>query len=411
MSSDMTNEESVIDEDIALPAPATPPIVGTYRYPAVANVHFGKPAAAVLSDETARRNARRIVVVANRSMLRVGAVHTATQQIDYRMVGLFADCPAHTPREAALALAEMLREIEADLVISVGGGSVIDTVKVALLCMATGITHVDQFDSWRVGVSNQGKRIVPVLPDHPLRQIAVPTGLSAAEFHELAGCTDTATGQKHLYGGGHICPDTVVLDPAMTVHTPARLWLSTGLRAMERAIDAVCVPDRNPMIDASCLHALSLLAESLPANRTAPFDLGKRLDSQLGAWLATSGINRPDQGINQSVSHVLGAALGLAHGVGDAALLPALMAFNEEVCEDRHALIAKAMGRPNRRASKVVRKMVGALGLPTRLRHLLPDTSGFEAVSTSVLANPAMRANPRPITDPEQVREILDAAW
>ncbi|WP_187395104.1 iron-containing alcohol dehydrogenase [Pigmentiphaga aceris] len=405
----MTTEESVIGD--APVTPPAPPITGMYRYPAVANVYFGQPAAKVLAEETARRNARRIVVVANRSMLRVGAVHTATQQIDYRMVGLFADCPAHTPREAALSLAEMLREIEADLVISVGGGSVIDTVKVALMCMATDITHTDQFDSWTVRVSKQGKRIVPALPEHPLRQIAVPTGLSAAEFHELAGCTDTATGQKHFYGGGHICPDTVVLDPEMTVHTPARLWLSTGVRAVERAVDAICAPNRNPMIDASCLHALSLLADSLPVNRTTPDDLGKRLDSQLGAWLATSGINRHDIGVNQSVSHVLGAALGLAHGVGDAALLPALMAFNEEACPERHALISKAMGKPTRRASKVVRKLVSALGLPTRLRHLLPDTSGFEAVSINVMSNPALRANVRPITDPEQVREILDAAW
>jgi alcohol dehydrogenase class IV len=404
----MTTEESVI----GTPAPTPRPLIsGMYRYPAVDNVYFGRPAATVLSEETARRNARRIVVVANRSMLRLGAVHTATQQIDYRMVGLFADCPAHTPREAALALADQLRESQADLVVTIGGGSVIDTVKVALLCLAADITRVEQFDDWRVRVSKQGRRIIPNVPEHPLRQIAVPTGLSAAEFNELAGCTDTATGHKHLYGGGHICPETVVLDPAMTVHTPTRLWLSNGVRAIEHAIDAICSSERNPMVDANCLHALGLLAEALPTNHESPFDLARRLDSQLGVWLATSGVNRRDLGATHGLCHVLGNALGLAHGVGDAALLPALMAFNEEACAERHALVAKALGRPRRRASKVVRKLIGSLGLPTRLRFLMADTSKFEEAAAIALANPALRSNVVPITEPAQVRAILDAAW
>lgn len=392
----------------AMPPPA---IAGSYPYLALEKVHFGRPAAEGLAEEAEHRQARRIVVVASRSLLRLGAIHAATRQIDHRMAGLFADCREHTPRESVLALATQLRELDADLVISIGGGTVIDTVKLALLCIAARITRVDEFDAWRVRMGDDGSRIVPAVPDPPLRQIAVPTTLSAAEFSDLAGCTDTASGEKHLYTGRHIGPAAVVLDPAMTVHTPERLWLSTGVRALDHAIESICSPGHQPLTDATCLHAIDMLAAALPANRQKPFDLDGRLASQMGVWLAASGINRVDFGASHGIGHALGGALGIPHGLTSCVLLPTVLAFNERACADRQALIVKAFAQPGMRASTLVRKLIASLGLPTRLRELVPDTSAFDDIAVKALANPWVRSNPEPITQASQVRAILEAAW
>lgn len=390
---------------------STPAAASSYRYLALENVHFGRPAADVLAEEAAHRNARRVVVVASRSLLRAGAIHTATRSIDARTVGLFADCREHTPRESVLSLAAQLRDLGADLVISIGGGTVIDTVKVALLCVAAGITRGDQFDAWRVRVADDGSRIVPTVPDPPMRQIAVPTTLSAAEFSDLAGCTDTASGQKHLYTGRHIGPAAVVLDPAITAHTPERLWLSTGVRALDHAIETICSTGHQPLTDASCLHALGLLAASLPANRRNPQDMPKRLDSQLGVWLASSGINRVDFGASHGIGHALGGALGVPHGLTSCVLLPAVLAFNEAACGERQGWISRALGQADTDASTAVRKLIASLGLPTQLRELVPNAGAFDDIAAKALANPWVRSNPEPITQASQVRAILEAAW
>jgi alcohol dehydrogenase class IV len=266
---------------------------GVFNYLELDRVHFGTPAAEALQTEATTRGAQRIVVVTSKSLNRkTDAVTAALSRIQPQVVGLFDECVEHTPRDSVLAVAQLLRETRADLVVSIGGGTVIDTVKVALVALAEGVTTIDGLDAWHMRVAADGSRVTPQPRQAPCRQIAVPTTLSGAEFSDLGGCTDTRFGTKQGYTGAFIGAAAVILDPRITVHTPERLWLSTGVRAVDHAVEALCSVNAQPLIDATSVRALALLGRSLKRYVTAPDDLDARLDGQMGAWLAATSIRR-----------------------------------------------------------------------------------------------------------------------
>ena len=108
--------------------------------------------------------------------------------------------------------------------------------------------------------------------------ITVPTTLSAGEFSAYSGITDERHRIKELFRYPLIIPRVVVLDPAVTVHTPEWLFLSTGIRAVDHCVEGVCSGEANPYGDAPALHGLSLLAHGLPRVKADPGDLAARLD-------------------------------------------------------------------------------------------------------------------------------------
>ncbi|WP_245179946.1 iron-containing alcohol dehydrogenase [Cupriavidus consociatus] len=386
--------------------------VGTYRYLPLERVHFGRPAAQVLAEEASQRGATRVFVVSSRTLNRTtSAVSGAIAGVRDKLVGLFDACVEHVPRDAVIALAGAMREVRPDLVVTIGGGTAIDTVKVALACLAQDVRTAVAMDAIRVRIDAAGQPQVPQITAPPCRQIAVPTTLSAAEFSDLAGCTDPASGSKHHVTANGIGPVSVILDPAITVHTPSQLWLSTGIRAIDHAVESVCSVDAQPMTDATCLHGLTLLAAALRRHRDDPTNHAARLDCQLGVWLCASGVNRVRYGASHGIGHVLGGALGVPHGITSCLLLPAVMRYNLGVTAPAQRAVARALGHDGADAAGLVSALIHDLGLPTRLRELDIGQAQFGTLAELALENQWVRANPRRIDRAQQVVDILQSAW
>ena len=385
---------------------------GVFNYLELDRVHFGTAAAEALHTEATQRGAQRIVVVTSKSLNRkTDAVTTALAQITPQVVGLFDDCIEHTPRDSVIALAQALRAAQADLVVSIGGGTVIDTVKVALVALAEGLTSIEQLDDWHLRVAPDGSRVTPQPRRPPCRQIAVPTTLSGAEFSDLGGCTDTRFGTKQGYTGAFIGAAAVILDPRITLHTPARLWLSTGVRAVDHAVEALCSVNAQPLIDATSVRALQLLGRSLTRYASNPDDLDARLDGQLGAWLAATSIRRTEYGASHGLGHALGADAGVPHGITSCVLLPTVMRYNAEVCAAQMAEIAAALGDPHTPAADQVEALIARLGLPTRLSQLGIGHDRLAVIAQKGMANPWVHSNPRKIHDAAQLEALLQLAW
>jgi len=385
---------------------------GVFNFLELDRVHFGTPVAEALQTELQQRAAQRVFVVTSRSLNRnTNAVTRALAQIQPRVVGLFDACVEHTPRDTVIALAEQLRAAEADLIVSIGGGTVIDTVKVALVALAEGLTRIEQLDDWHMRVAADGSRVVPSPRRPPCRQIAVPTTLSGAEFSDLGGATDTRFGTKHGYTGAFIGAASVILDPRITVHTPDRLWLSTGVRAVDHAVEALCSVNAQPLVDATSVRALALLGRSLGRYAEDKADLDARLDGQMGAWLAATSIRRTEYGASHGLGHALGADAGVPHGITSCVLLPTVMRYNATACAPQLAEIAAALGDASRPAADQVEALIARLGLPTRINQLGIDRARLAVIADKGMANPWVRSNPRAITDAAQLREILEQAW
>ena len=362
---------------------------------------FGQPAAQAAAEEVARIGARKVFVVASKSLSRkTPVVRDIEQALGERYVGLFDECIAHTPWPSVIAAAEAVRAAQPDLILTVGGGTPIDTVKILQICLAHGITRAEDLEG-------QGAAEKP----SPVRQVAIPTTLSGAEFSNLGGGTDVRSRIKHSFTGPDINPRSVILDPAITLHTPEWLWLSTGIRGVDHAAEALCSVDAHPYCDGLALHALRLFAGALPRTRAAPQDLAARLQCQQASWLAASTIARVNYGASHGIGHALGAAADVPHGHTSCIMLPHVLRFNEPATSQKQKLIAEALGAPGKSAADAVATLVRALGQPATLREAGVKREQLAAVAAASMKNRWVLSNPQPIRAEADVMRLLEAAW
>src|SRR5207302_6432146 len=275
---------------------------GVYRYPHMDRVIYGAPVAEVLGAEVDRLDARAVFVLASGTLARdTDVVTTIRRVLGNRCAGVAGKIGAHTPRADVVEAANAAREAGADLLLTVGGGSITDAAKMVGLCLGNHVTEPSALDSYRAVVAADGSSTRRPSVNAPgVRFIAIPTTLSAGEFNASAGCTDTTRQAKESFAHPLMAPRTVILDPSVTVHTPEWLWLSTGIRAVDHAVEDLCSVNSQPMSDAASIHALRLLGAGLRAVKSDPSDVAARLDCQLGAWMSMVGAQT---GVTKGASH------------------------------------------------------------------------------------------------------------
>jgi maleylacetate reductase len=319
--------------------------------------------------------------------------------------------PPHTPRKAVIEAAEMARAAEADLIVTIGGGSVTDAAKAVQLCLSNNVRSAEALDALRPIKGPDGTLGPPPCNAPTVRQIAVPTTLSAGEFSAIAGVTDERTRVKELFRHPRIIPGAVVLDPAITVHTPEWLFLSTGIRAVDHCVEGICSREAHPYADAQALRGLGLLVSGLPRVKADPSDLQARLDCQIGAWLSmgplASGV---PMGASHGIGYVLGAAFDIPHGHTSCIMLPAVMRWNRSANAERQAMVSAAMGQPGEDAGDLLDTFIGSLGMPRSLSAVRIGRENFDQIAQQAMATPWVPRNPRRIDGPPQVREILELA-
>ena len=385
---------------------------GRYEFLAQDRIIYGFPAAQAVAETADVQGAQRVFVVTSQTLSRkTDEIRKIREVLGPRLVGLFDECIAHVPRESVLRAADAVRRAEPDLIVTVGGGTPIDTVKILLICLAEGVQTEDELGEFRIRVREDGSRFVPKVGRPPVRQIVLPTTLSGAEFSAIGGATDTRRMVKDLYAGREIGAQVVILDPALTVHTPEWLWLSTGVRAVDHAVESICSRTAQPFTDATCLHGLAMLARSLRRTKSDPQDLDARLESQVGVWLAAAGLGRVDLGASHGIGHELGAVAGVPHGHTSCVLLHQVLRYNREINAARQQLVSNALGDPAAPAGDLIESLVRALGMPLTLRDVGVRRDQFDAVASASMENVFVRGNPRPIRSPQDIIDILNMAW
>ena len=386
---------------------------GVFGYPAIERVVFGRPCAETLAEEAVRIGAERVFFIASGTLFAntdlPGRLKAA---LGSRFAGVAGPIRAHTPRDDVVAAANAARAAGSDLLATVGGGSVTDAGKMAALCLANGITEPGQLDGYYTRIGPDGNRDIPKIAAPKVRQIAVPTTLSGGEFNANAGAIDTARNLKQSFVHREMVPRVVVLDPAVTVHTPEWLFLSTGIRAVDHAVEDVCSINPQPYVDGTATHALRLLSTGLRRCRADPQDLEARLDCQIGVWLSTTGSAAGVQkGASHAIGHMLGGTAKVPHGHTSCVMLPSVLRWNRPVNAERQAMVSEALGRPGMDAADAVAELIADLGQPGRLREVGVGEDQLDTIAEVTMTDRWTHTNPRKITSPAQVREILDMAW
>lgn len=384
-------------------------MTGHVSIQALERIVFGIAAETAVLDEAARYGARRVFVLSTRSLVGQtdGPFERVVAALGASCSGSFAAISAHSRREDVIAATARARVASADLLVAIGGGSVIDATKAIQLCLWLGLETPEDMDPY----FGDGAR-APAVPADPVRMIAVPTTLSAAEFTSTAGINNSHTNTKEMIGHRLFAPRSVILDPAATLATPEWLFLSTGMRAVDHAVESYCSPLANPATEPLSLQGLRLLGRALPRIKADPGDLDARLEAQFGAWQAVAAVTAgAGVGASHGIGYVLGGSYGVPHGHTSCVMLPAVLRWNATVNGQRQAALSEAMGAPERPVADLAAELVARLGLPGSLPAVNIARESLDDIAQRALAYEPVRMNPRPIRGASDVREILELAW
>jgi maleylacetate reductase len=386
---------------------------GVYRFPAMDSVIFGRPFAETLAQEVDRLEAQAVFILASGTLAReTDTVDRLRRMLGNRLAGVCARIGAHTPRADVVAAANAAREGGADLLVTLGGGSVTDAAKMVALCLGNGVTEPSQLDNYRARIAADGTARRPEIAVPSVRSIAIPTTLSAGEYTASAGCTDTARHIKESYSHPLMTPRTVILDPDVSVHTPEWLFLSTGIRAVDHAVEDICSINGQPIAEGASFHALRLLGKGLLAVKADPANIEARLDCQIGAWMSMIGSQTGvSKGASHGIGHVLGGTADVPHGYTSCVMLPHVLRFNHPVNADKQARVSEALGRPADPAADVVAALIADLALPMRLRDVGVKPEQLDSIAEGSMHDRWVHTNPRKIDGPAVVRTLLDSAW
>jgi maleylacetate reductase len=383
-------------------------LTATVQWTAQERVTHGRPAAEAVREEMERIGAKRVLLLTTRSLRESRVAAEAASALGERCVGRFSDIASHSPLEAVVAGAALAREVGADHLLAVGGGSVTDAAKIMLIALWRGVLDVEGLSALAV---QRGTPSLPVLDSDRMRVTVVPTTLSAAEFTATASANDMQRKEKLMFSHRLMAPRTAILDPCATLETPMQLILSTGMRAMDHAVEHWCAPRTHPLTNALSLQAMEMLAANLPAIKARPEDLEPRLECQIAAWLTQIGGNAlAPTGASHGIGYILGGYAGVPHGITSCISLWATLQWNESVNAERQRAVAERLGRPGGRASEAMREFVKSLGLATTLREVGIGAERIPELARQYKGAGPISTNPRPVKGPDDVAEILKIA-
>jgi maleylacetate reductase len=386
---------------------------GHFNISASERILFGQPLDKAIVAEAKRYGADRVFLTSTRSLARLdnGPLQRAERALGAMHVGTHTEIASHSPREDIIAGAAKARAANADLLVAIGGGSVIDATKAMLMCLWLGLETTDSMEPYRAGSDVvEARRISP--PADPIRMLAVSTTFSASEFTSTAGVTLSATNTKQSFLHRLMAPHSIILDPAATLDTPQWLLFATGIRAVDHAVESYCNPDANPATEMLSLQGLRLLHAALPRIKREPLSLEARLEAQFGMWQAISpSVSGVSTGASHGIGYALGSTFGVPHGHTSCVMLPAVLTWNAAVNGERQKALSEAMGAPGRPAGELVKQLIAGLDQPTSLREVGITRDRLDEIATRALSYKPVRINPRPIKSAADVREILELAW
>lgn len=375
-------------------------------------VYSGRPAAEALAEEAERLGAKRVFLVASNTLThKTDEVERIRKRLGAKLVGLYDSVAPHVPREDVIAGALAAEKAAPDMLASLGGGSVTDATKIINVCLKHGIRSTEAMEAYHIVVNPDRSVTLPVFAGPDLPVVLIPTTLSGGEFNALSGATDKKVNVKQGYAHPAMTAKAIILDPAVTVHTPEWIWFSTGVRSLDHCFETLGAFGSNDYWDGMAMNGLRLLSKGLLASKASYQDLSARQQCQMGAWCSMVAIVAGlPMGISHAVGHALGGSFDVPHGYTSCVMAPFALEFNRDVNGERQALISLALGEPATPAHVLADRLIRALGMPRSLTQVGLKESDLDPLAGYTLQDIWCGTNPKPIKDRGAIVEFLRRA-
>jgi alcohol dehydrogenase class IV len=297
-------------------------------------IHMGQGALHQLAPTLQNLDGKRAVIITDRGMADsdwVGRLEilAAEAGVTTRLIGELQGEPTTRDVDAAL---EAINTFQADVVIGFGGGSALDTAKVAAVLRTNGGTTADYEGYDQISA-----------PGTPV--VAIPTTAgTGSEVTRGAAITDEVRDVKMLLMSPHLIPAVAIVDPEPTQTMPSNVTASTGLDALTHGIEAYVSRRRYALTDALAIDAIARITEALPRVYVQPDDIAAREEMSIASLHAGLAFNNASVALVHGMSRPIGAYFHVPHGLSNAMLLPTVMAFSISGNLSRYARVAQAMG-------------------------------------------------------------------
>jgi maleylacetate reductase len=369
-----------------------------------------------------RRLGGRAFLVTNKSIYQKSSVRVRLEElIGDHLVGVYAESLQHAPMRQILEATAAARALEPHVVITLGSGGAADIGKAVRLALWLGLKDeagfLSAYETFRRDATLTGSRVV-------LPQVCLPTTLSGADFTDSIGVTtDESNRGKLRFTIGPLLPSLIILDAELSLDTPDWLWISTGVKVLDHAIARLAAPDAHPVVVAAARQALTILAKDLTCSHERPGDVQARQRLLTATWLSLFVVREASPVMRMGLSHALGRQIGgvthASHGMIAAVVLPWALEFNAPVSGEGMSIAAEAFGLGVGLSGETaalalagaIRLLVSTLGLPGRLRDIGVSHGDLPKIAERTMRDVSTPANPRPVTDSQEVLALLEKAF
>jgi len=325
-------------------------------------VLFGAGRRHSLADEVRRLSASRVFVIADTADGREIGKALADES-GFEVVAVWHEVVQHVPGELAERARLAATEDDADLIVTIGGGS------------ATGLAKA-------------------IALSHGLPIIAIPTTYAGSEQTTVYGIT----GDRHKQTGKNpiVQPKTVIYDPELTLGLPPHVTGPSSFNALAHSVEALWAPGANPVISALAMQAVSAIQHALPTVMADPTDLAGRADLLYGAYLSGMALGATATGLHHKICHVLGGTFNLIHADAHSVILPHAARFNAPVLPSEMAMLERALHAAPGDAAGALWDLAVASNVPTSLAQL--GLAFDDLGEAAARATAEIQINPRPFT-------------
>ena len=383
-------------------------------------------------DSLRQVRAARALIVSDAPTEARGVVDDVRRYLDGMAAHVFTDVEPE-PREAQIrAGVEIMRSAEPDLIVAVGGGSVIDAAKAMRLFYESPELSLRELS---LPFLDARKRVAqyPQL-SHTVKLVAVPT--TAGTGSEVSPAAVLTVDQRKITLVDYsLVPDMAVVDPTLTLTMPPAMTADTGVDALTHALEAAVSIFASPFTDAFCMQAVNLIMDALPRAYADGGDLAARTAMANAATIAGLAFSNAFVGVNHALAHAVGARFGIAHGRANGVFLPHVLRYNASlpskfmpapgysayVAPEKYAQISFILGlgghgeeERRRRLFERVDGLLEDVGMPRSLAELGIPREEFEAalpdLARAAFTDPSVRTNPR-IPLVAELLELLRAGY
>jgi aldehyde dehydrogenase (NAD+) len=351
---------------------------------------------------------RRAFIITDPGVKKAGLAELVKNALSDFYVGMYDNVAPDPDLEAVDAATEAARESRADCLVSVGGGSVIDTGKGVCVTLKNGGKAVDHLRMY--GLTE---------PQTP--HIVIPTTAgTGSEVTGAAVLTSKGAGRKVFIGDPRIMPNAAILDPRFTMSLPKEMTVATAMDAMTHAVEALSSLMANLICDGLALHAIRLINENLPLVVKDGKNEKARLNMQVAATMAGWAFGIAQVGLAHAMAHTIGTLHHVPHGAGCGIVLPKVMRFNVDHATAKLALVAQAMGVDTKdmkerdaalAAADAVEALMKKVGHPMRLRDVGVTEENLPICAFHALGDSNIMFNPRPAGDPAAILQVYTQAY